>query len=218
MSLAAIGAYSASGCADERCDPDHRQQGPGRSRPRPRAVDSRRSRRDRGGPPADRARRRGNASGAAVSHAVAALGGWRRGRSMRLYPCGGRTGRGRRFGRLVRLDRQQHRTDRRLHGPCRGTRYLGRSAGNRRLGPAERLAGDRGGSRLSGHRPTEFRQRLPPFQLDGRARAGRPAGRLIAAERQWPPDDPQLALPGEIRNPARQLEPDRPARHGLRIL
>ena len=75
----------------------------------------------------------------------------------------------RRLGRLVRVDRQLDRADRGLYGPRGSADDLGRPARHRRLGPAQRVARGRGAGRLPGHRPLGFRQRLPAFELDGRA-------------------------------------------------
>ena len=63
-------------------------------------------------------------------------------------------------------------------------------------GPPNDCHRHRRAGRLSGHRPLGFRQRLPPCELDGRARRRRRAGRLIAAQPLRPADDPHLAVPG----------------------
>ena len=85
-------------------------------------------------------------------------------------------------------------------------------------GPPNECRGDRGAGRLPGDRPLGFRQRLPARELDGRARHGRRARRLVAPQQFRPADVTHLAVPGRAGEVARQLGPDRVARHGVGIL
>ncbi len=147
------------------------------------AADRRRGRRDRARPPPDPTDLECAARRAAVSHVLPALGRRRRDRARRLCAGGRGIGPRRRLGRLVRLDRQQHR---RCSPPYLGLDVGAPVFGDPRAtcawGPPNECRGDRGAGRLSRHRPLGFRQRLPARQLDRRARHRGRARRLAAAQ------------------------------------
>ena len=116
------------------------------------------------------------------------------------------------------VDRQQHRALRALSRSGGGAHRVWAAARDLRLGSAERMPRDRGAGRLPGDRPLGFRQRLPARELDGRARHRRRARRLVAPQQFRPADVAHLVVPGRTGEIARQLGPDRPARHGVGIL